>query len=282
MKWIICISFVIVSTISSAQGVTFDSTFFHLYKTIFSTRCAVPTCHDGSFEPDFRTPVSAYETLVYHPVIKNNDHKDFRYRVVPYDTLHSVLHERITNCCFVNKNDRMPFTIGETLSTDEIGMITNWITDGAKDFDGKIQNQLYTVPFVENDYKLFCETGPSFYEDTNRAEKLYYKPALVSAKIKKLRIAFRIFENTPAPAESYSYYLKVSSDESGLGTSNTFPIEKKDSMCSVNFDIGKLEQNRQYFLQVIVVSKKADTSYPFPNEHTMAAIRQHWSFLIKN
>ncbi|MBK7268515.1 MAG: hypothetical protein IPI07_03030, partial [Flavobacteriales bacterium] len=29
-------------------------------------------CHDGTFEPEFRTIASAYNSLVYHPVIAND------------------------------------------------------------------------------------------------------------------------------------------------------------------------------------------------------------------
>ena len=79
-----------------------------LHRNLFVTKCAVPGCHDGNFEPDFRTVQSSYSTLVYAPIIKNNDANEFTYRVIPYDTANSVLYERITNCCFVNADDRMP------------------------------------------------------------------------------------------------------------------------------------------------------------------------------
>ncbi|MBP6657110.1 MAG: hypothetical protein KA284_04590, partial [Bacteroidia bacterium] len=41
-----------------------------LYKNIFQPKCANPGCHDGTFEPDFRTIESAYSTLVYQSVNK--------------------------------------------------------------------------------------------------------------------------------------------------------------------------------------------------------------------
>src|SRR3982750_3430964 len=41
-----------------------------LHKNIFFPRCAKSGCHDGTFEPDYRTVMSTYSTLVYAPVIK--------------------------------------------------------------------------------------------------------------------------------------------------------------------------------------------------------------------
>jgi len=105
------------------------ASFVGLHKYIFSTTCAVPGCHDGAFEPDFRTVESSYNTLVYHNVEKNDAGNNFVYRVVPGDPTKSWLHERITT------NDavlgRMP--LYDTLSQTEIDLITNWIKEGAKD-----------------------------------------------------------------------------------------------------------------------------------------------------
>ena len=86
-------------------------TITSLHRDIFQARCALPGCHDGRFEPDFRTVQSAYSTLVYHPIIKNNAENQFKYRVVPFDPDLSVLMERLSNCCFVNQDDGMPQTI---------------------------------------------------------------------------------------------------------------------------------------------------------------------------
>ena len=93
---------IVIDTVSATS-------FVKLHRDILGPSCNVMGCHDGSFEPDFRTVESSYNTLVFHPIIKNNLAEDFTYRVVPGDTALSVLHERLTNCCFVNTNDRMPY-----------------------------------------------------------------------------------------------------------------------------------------------------------------------------
>lgn len=114
-------------------GTPVDSnSFLGLHQYIFSTTCAVPGCHDGSFEPDFRTVQSAYNTLVYHGVEKNNATNDFTYRVVPGDAQSSWLHERLTTEDQVL--GRMP--LYDTLSDKEIERIKNWIDNGAEDIFG--------------------------------------------------------------------------------------------------------------------------------------------------
>jgi hypothetical protein len=109
-----------------------SNSFLGLHTFIFKPTCAVPACHDGSFEPDFRTVQSAYNTLVYHPVIKNDEDESFTYRVVPGDTTTSWLYERITTDDPVL--GRMP--LYDTLLPAERQKIIDWIQDGAKDVLG--------------------------------------------------------------------------------------------------------------------------------------------------
>lgn len=115
-----------------------SSSLVGLYKYIFSPRCNVNGCHDGAFEPNFTTIESAYYTLVYHPINKNNAAKTYKYRVMPYDTAHSVLYARISNCCFVNAGDQMPqLNEQDKLSRAQISRVGKWIMEGAKNIDGK-------------------------------------------------------------------------------------------------------------------------------------------------
>ena len=110
-----------------------SNTILGIHTYIFQPRCAQPACHDGAFEPDFRTVQSAYNTLVYQQVYKNSNDSDFTYRVLPGDTAASWLHERITT------NDpvlgRMPL-YDKPLTPSELKSIEDWILDGAKDIFG--------------------------------------------------------------------------------------------------------------------------------------------------
>jgi len=69
--------------------------FASIYNDIFLPTCANAGCHDGSFEPDFRTIESSYNTLVYHPVIKNNPNGNYQYRVKAGSSSESVLYARL-------------------------------------------------------------------------------------------------------------------------------------------------------------------------------------------
>ncbi len=142
-----------------------SASFLGLHTFIFSKTCAVPGCHDGTFEPDFRTVQSAYNTLVYAPVIKNDAEGTFTYRVEPGDTALSWLHERITTDDPVL--GRMP--LYDTLYPEEREKITQWILEGAKDVFG---NSPMLPDLQPTTYGYICYVNDTTGErlDTNRAD----------------------------------------------------------------------------------------------------------------
>lgn len=111
-----------------------DSTsIIGLHTLIFGPKCAIPSCHGGPFEPDFRTPLSSYNTLVWQKVIKNTADGRFIYRVVPGDTTKSWLHERlVTDDAILGRMPRYMPPLNET----EMRLINTWILGGAKDLNG--------------------------------------------------------------------------------------------------------------------------------------------------
>ena len=66
-----------------------------LHANLFRPTCANSGCHDGTFEPDYRTVYSTYNTLVEQPVIKNDPQNSFTYRVVPGNVVASQLVARL-------------------------------------------------------------------------------------------------------------------------------------------------------------------------------------------
>lgn len=115
--------------------------FAWIHQRILRPSCALSGCHDGSFEPEFRTISGAYNSLVMHPVIANDPQNSFTYRVVPGDVNASFLHERLT--AFVpNTSGIMPldFTDDSDWPANEqayINAITAWIQGGARDMFGQ-------------------------------------------------------------------------------------------------------------------------------------------------
>ncbi len=115
--------------------------FTYIYKNVFKPTCANSGCHDGSFEPDFRTINSAYNTLVYQPVISNDASKTFTYRVVPGNVSLSLLHKRLIQDPFgLIGQGRMPWNNPNwntvPANAQYIQNIVNWINAGAKDMMG--------------------------------------------------------------------------------------------------------------------------------------------------
>lgn len=145
-----------------------------IHRDILQPKCSTPGCHDGSFEPDFRTVMSSYATLVYHPIIKNSPDSLYKYRVVPYDTNSSVLQKRLNLKTFANTNDRMPQdNIGLGLPQSDLDRISTWIENGAKDFQGNVASVPNTEPNLQYFWMIDGEGFPlisapyTVYSDAN-------------------------------------------------------------------------------------------------------------------
>ena len=107
-----------------------------LHQNIFKPTCANSGCHDGTFEPDFRTLESTYNTLVNHPVIKNDPANSFTFRVVPGDVDASQLVARLTYDIDGNSGI-MPLALEPdsdyTAKKEEyIQNVKDWIAGGAQ------------------------------------------------------------------------------------------------------------------------------------------------------
>ena len=126
--------------------------FASLQNNVFQPYCNNAGCHDGSFEPDFRTIESSYSTLVYQPVIKNNDIESFEYRVKAGDSEKSVLYARLLAdnngvSLFDNNSQVMPVTADivydpnqshswHGVKNEYIADVKEWIDNGARDIFG--------------------------------------------------------------------------------------------------------------------------------------------------
>jgi hypothetical protein len=115
--------------------------FAWLHGKIFKPTCANSGCHDGTFEPEFRSISSAYNSLVNHPVISNDSENSFEYRVSPGNASSSLLHARLTTV-LPNSSGMMPLEVDEDSDWDDntsnyIQAITDWINNGAKDMYGQ-------------------------------------------------------------------------------------------------------------------------------------------------
>lgn len=152
------------------------NTIVGLHRNIFFPRCAKSGCHDGTFEPDYRTVMSTYSTLVYQPVIKNHCGDDssqfFKLRVIPFNADSSFLIERLTT----STSDYMPSN-GSRLSASDLDHIRTWINSGAKDENGNIPVAPNLPPVVNGIYAIDQTT---LQADTSRLGGIPYNPLIVA------------------------------------------------------------------------------------------------------
>jgi hypothetical protein len=113
-----------------------------LQKNIFKPTCANSGCHDGNFEPDFRSIESTYNSLI-NRLATNYDpaNPQINVRVKPGNAAESMILHRI-NTFIPGTQGQMPLTLDPGSDwTDKkdiyIQNIKNWINDGAKDQFGK-------------------------------------------------------------------------------------------------------------------------------------------------
>ncbi len=219
-----------------------------LHYNIFAPTCANSGCHDGTFEPDFRSIESAYNTLVNHPIIKNNPAGDYSVRVKPGDAGKSVIWLRL-NEDIDGQSGIMPLVVDpdsdwEEKKGDYLKNIKNWIDGGAKDMfgnaplDGNLQPAMRGLAAFANGNLLARKSGDGYvivpagtqtieiwvalYDDSTDPDKLLHNKAKFATSLndfsnaleKSMSIQTPIVENGYF-GEPVSYYHKVNLDVSG-------------------------------------------------------------------
>jgi hypothetical protein len=118
-----------------------------IYVNVLKPTCANVGCHDGTFEPDYRTLESAYNTLVYQVPIKNDG--NYNFRVEPYEPDKSVLLARLNGLV----TPAMPIQVEPdsdwpAKQVEYINNIRTWISNGAPDIMGNIRHANYPAPVL--------------------------------------------------------------------------------------------------------------------------------------
>jgi hypothetical protein len=111
-----------------------------LQKLIFEPTCANSGCHDGLFEPDFRTVESTYNSLINRAIIKQDTADPITFRVFPGNSAKSMLVRRLE--VDLNGNSgAMPLVVEPNSDwpankLNYIELIKQWIDSGALDQNG--------------------------------------------------------------------------------------------------------------------------------------------------
>lgn len=116
-----------------------------IYQNILKPTCANSGCHDGTFEPDYRTLNSAYNTLVNQVPVKNDGL--YTYRVDPFNPSKSALMARLKGWL----TPSMPIQIEPDSDWPQkkdqfINDIQTWINNGAPDLMGNVRTLQYPAP----------------------------------------------------------------------------------------------------------------------------------------
>jgi hypothetical protein len=141
---------------------TDPNTIAGLHKNIFKPTCANSGCHDGNFEPDFRSITSTYNTLVGQPIIKNDELNPLAARVTPGNDQTSMIIKRLLED--LNNNSGImplltePGSDWKDKKEEYIGNIKKWINDGALDLQG---NPPKTLDFPPQIHGMIAYVGAS-------------------------------------------------------------------------------------------------------------------------
>lgn len=157
------------------------TSFAGIYHNVLKPTCANVGCHDGTFEPDYRTLGSAYNTLVYQTPIKNDG--NYTYRVEPFNPQRSAIMARLHGTLA----PQMPIQVEPDSDWPEkksqyIINIQTWISNGAPDITGNIRQINYPAPVLlgagATDAGLWIErnggTGPLIIQNDATDIRLYF------------------------------------------------------------------------------------------------------------
>lgn len=250
-----------------------------IHKNILSVKCANPGCHDGHFEPDFRTIQSSYSTMVWNKVIKNDTAASFKYRVYPGDHQKSWLHERL-----VTNNQtlgRMPL-YANPLSGSELQNIITWIDNGAKDMFGNSPKFPNNEPQVSGYIALNSTYNQRF--DTVRDGGVYYNSFLVQSG-QLMYVVVGVSDDSTAIGNLIHNKIKLSTNEnnfsSPLATYNGTPLTLSGTtywMFSIN--TSGLPQNQILYMRYYTNDGSHTNDTQFPTDNLQHEYKTYWSFKV--
>lgn len=253
--------------------------FVYLYKNIFNPRCNNPGCHDGTFEPDYRTIQSAYTTMLWKGLnkVSVDGVNIFQYRVIPYDTANSFLHERLTTYT----SDYMPSN-GVRLGRADINLINRWIMRGAQDPDGKVMPQPDLLPSIQIFAAFDNASGDRI--DTNRINKIGYESFLVPQGT-TLRIWVVAQDDFDSMDKYAQKQIRISTNKDNFNNALTFEMEYKVygtfKVLEAIIPTGSMPKGSVNYLRIYLSDAKHSSSYTeFPMNNSEYYFKSYYSFKV--
>lgn len=253
-----------------------------LYKNIFSVKCSNPGCHDGTFEPDFRTIESSYSTLVYQPVNKLtlDSSKFFSYRAIPANTLDSWIIERLTT----TTTEYMPSN-GIRLSTADIDHVKNWINNGCKDINGVSAQK----PDLQPNIAGYVAYDSVFVRlDTNRLADVQFNPFVVNAGSTMI-IAFACNDTADGsmatdPSQFTVKEIRFSTDKNDFSNATTIVASTYISAYTawlVTVPVTAWPVGTTVYFRVYVNDGHHSTNAEFPRYESLDYYKTYFSFYVQ-
>lgn len=253
-----------------------------IHKSILQPRCATPGCHDGHFEPDFRTIQSSYATLVWNKVTKNNNSSSFKFRVVPYDFQNSWLHERlITKDATIGQ---MPL-YSTPLNSGEVNQIKSWIQNGAKDYLGNSPAYPNSEPQIQ--YFVMFNNLFNYRYDTIRVGGVQYNSVLLEPSVSinntTVNVMVPITDDSTASSALINTKIKLSLNENDF----TNPLRSISGgyFSSANawrFIISPsgLPIDTPIYMRVYTNDGDHPNDTQFPTNNLIHEYKSYWSFIL--
>ena len=277
--------------------------FASIYNDVFLPHCNNAGCHDGSFEPDFRTIESSYNTLVYQPIIKNNPTDTYQYRVKAGNTSESVLYARLLadengTSIFDPNSQVMPLTadivydpnqehIWHSEKEEHIKNIKSWIENGAPDMFGNIAVLPNNKPEMQGVVAFISGT-------TTALPRVGRGTIQVPAGTNSLDIWFSVIDDNLSPNNLTYNKVKFSENlfqfhlqtELNLNVVNT-PILESGYYASnqveyyhnVTYDISSLTSGDEMFIKIYVRDDINEVT-EIPNNGSSYQYIKHFTFEI--
>jgi len=188
-----------------------EGSFAQIHRDIFKPTCANSGCHDGHFEPDFRSIESSYNTLVHHPVVKNDIAGTYQYRVNPFAVDSSLLWARL-NRDIDGQSGIMPLVVDPDNDWSEkrdkyLEQVRVWIEAGAPDVFGNIPKDEGINPYVRGLVGALTVNSSVYLRDAGNGGLLIPRP------ISLLQLWFSIYDGEHMPSEiNAKMYLSTEVD----------------------------------------------------------------------
>jgi hypothetical protein len=245
-----------------------------LHRNIFAGRCANPNCHDGTFEPDFRTIESTYQTLVYQEVIKNDTASSFTFRVHPGNADESWLVERL-----ITDDDilgRMPL-YAVPLSYQEVENVKAWINNGARDANG---NTAY-YPNLQPDVRYFVAYNTAGVRiDTARTSG--WASAFKAPDDEDFNLLVSIKDDSTAIPQLQVNKFHLSLDKDDFSNAVTVnAIYYTSSLWSASIPKTLFSSGQEVFFRYEVKDPDHQSTIFYPNENSPSYIVRNASFIIQ-